>query len=341
MIKETVYTFNVQIAKAKRALCRVPLIGLVALVIATACNGPATLLDSDRAGTLDNPIPVGDPVEYKWGTVRILGFHRPTAFQVVEADVSTGVTESRPARPATGAEFVSIELEFMCAATETTCDGPPEAVLELVLADRRVVEEGFVPLTEAWMGEEEVVGGSTVTGWITFEVPAGTEIQALKITPFKESDAILDMSGAVHAVLPAPIDGYTIEFPWQSASDGSESRELPALRHDIEDAGFPMIWAGYYREEGETGLFVTMYTEELFFFEDSDAVKEARPALLTAADLWSTYGGDADYLTVELWNELGEETVALVGADAADVEAFLSGGIDQEGFAARWWVVND
>lgn len=79
-----------------------------------------------------------------------------------------------------------------------------------------------------------------------------------------------------------------------------------------------------------------MYTEELFFFKDSDAIKEVHPALLAAADLWSTYGGDADYLTVELWNELGEETVALVGADATDVEAFLSGGIDQETFAARW-----
>ena len=97
--------------------------------------------------------------------------------------------------------------------------------------------------------------------------------------------------------------------------------------------------AGCYQHEGETGLYTTMYTEGLFFFKDSDAVKEARPALLTAADLWSTYGGDADYLTVELWNELGAETVALIGADATDVEAFLSSGIDQETFATRWWVV--
>ena len=299
-----------------------------------ACSIPAGLSGSTQAGALDNPIPAGDPVEYKWGTARILSFHRPTAFQVVEADLFTGITESRPARPATGTEFVSIELEFTCAATETTCEGPPQAVLELVLADGRTVEEKVVPMTEAWMGAEQVAGGSTVSGWITFEVPEGAEVQVLKITPFEKNSAI-------HAALPEPVNGYEIEFPWQTSSDGSESRELPALRRDMENAGFPMIWAGYYREEGQTGLFVTMYTEELFFFEDGDAVEEARPALLAAADLWPTYQGDADYLTVELWNELSEETVALVGADAADVEALLSGSIDQAGFAARWWVVND
>ena len=327
----------------KSSLCRVTLCALCGLIaLATvACSIPASLSGETQAGALDNPIPAGDPVEYKWGTARILSFHRPTAFQVVEADLFTGVTESRPAHPATGAEFVSIELEFTCAATETTCEGPPEAVLELVLADGRLVEEKVVPMTEAWMGEEEVVGNSTISGWITFEVPKGTAVQALKITPFEDSDAILDMSGAVHAALPEPVDGYTIEFPWQTYSDGSESRELPALRRDMEDAGYPMIWAGYYREESETGLFVTMYTEELFFFEDGDAVEEARLALLAAADLWPTYQGDASYLTVELWNELSDETVALIGADAADIETYLNESIDKDTFATRWWVVSD
>lgn len=340
MMNEGTCVFNLCTERARDRLCRALLCGLIALAT-VACGIPAGLSGSTQAGTLDNPIPAGDAVEYKWGTARIISFHRPTAFQVVEADLFTGITESRPARPATGAEFVSIELEFTCAAAETMCEGPPEATLELVLADGRTVEEKVVPMTEAWMGAEQVAGGSTVSGWITFEVPTGTDVQALKIMPFEESDAILDLGGAVHAALPAPVDGYTIEFPWQTSSGGSESRELPALRRDMENAGFPMIWAGYYREEGETGLFVTMYTEELFFFEDSDAVEEARPALLAAADLWPTYQGEADYLTVELWNELSEETVALVGADAADVEALVSGSIDQAGFAARWWVVNE
>lgn len=339
MTKRLFQALRAQIGGVKSPLRRALLCGLVALATVT-CSIPAGLSGSTQAGALNDPIPVGDPVKYKWGTARILSFHRPTAFQVVEADLFTGVTESRPARPATGAEFVSIELEFTCAATETTCEGPPEAVLELVLADGRMAEEKVVPMTEAWMGAEAVAGDSTINGWITFEVPKGTAVQALKITPFKDDDAILDTSGAVHAALPEPVDGYTIEFPWQTSSNGSESRELPALRRDMEDAGFPMIWAGYYRHEGETGLFVTMYTEELFFFEDGDAVEEASPALLAATDLWPTYQGDADYLTVELWNELSDETVALIGADVAGIEAYLSGSIDKDTFTARWWVVS-
>jgi hypothetical protein len=84
----------------------------------------------------------------------------------------------------------------------------------------------------------------------------------------------------------------------------------------MEGVGFPMIWAGYYRHEGEIGLYVTLYTEELFFFEDGDAIEETRPALLAAADL-------------------------LIGADAADVEAYLNESIDEDTFATRWWVVSD
>jgi hypothetical protein len=198
-----------QTERVERPLRRALLCGVVAL--ATVAGGvPAGLPGSTQAGTLDNPIPAGDLVEYKWGTMRILSFHRPTAFQVGLDDLEGSGTESRLARPATGAEFVSIELEFTCAATETTCEGPPEAMLELVLADGRMVEEKVMPMTEAWMGEEEVAGGSTVSGWITFEVPGGTTVQALKITLFKDSDAILDTSSAVHAALPEPVDGYTI-----------------------------------------------------------------------------------------------------------------------------------
>ena len=40
---------------------------------------------------------------------------------------------------------------------------------------------------------------------------------------------------------------------------------------------------------------------------------------------------------LELWNDLSDETVALIGADTADVEAHLNGSISQETFAARWW----
>ena len=44
---------------------------------------------------------------------------------------------------------------------------------------------------------------------------------------------------------------------------------------------------------------------------------------------------------MELWNELSEETVALIGADAADVEAYLNESIDGDTFETRWWVVSD
>lgn len=311
---------------------RIKLIILFGFVLTLACSLPTGLLGGGVP--LDAPIPAGEAIEYPWGSARILSFHRPTAFQVVEGNVETGVYEDRPARPATGAEFISIEMEFTCAADQTVCEGPPEAVLELVLGDGRVVREGFVPMWEAWLGDEEIVGGGTVTGWVTFEVPTNIEIQALKITPFEKSSAF-------HGALPAPVDGYSIQPPWETLSNDRQVKELPALRRDMENAGFDMRWAELYQVDGETGLYVILYTEELFFFEDSEAVLAAQDALLTAADLWSDYSSEADYLAVELSNDLSEEIVATVGADAVDVNNYLNGVTDLETFMSLWWVINE
>lgn len=305
----------------------------VGLLVTGACSGAGELLGGKQAEDAPTITQPGDPLSYRWGEVRVLSFHRPTAFQVLKADLFAGVTESRPARPAKGAEFVSVELEFTCARDETKCDQPPQALLSLELVDGRIVEEGFVPMTIPWMGAEEVVGGGQVTGWITFEIPADSEVAALLLAPY-------EVEGVLRVALPDPVDGYAIEMPWHEAGDGSAEQELTTLRRDMENKGFEMIWAGYYRSEGETGLHVTVYTEELFFFEDSDAITEAQDTLLAAVELWPAYRGEATYLGVEMWNELSGETIALVGVDAEDIEAYRNGETDLSTFMSQQWVVD-
>lgn len=313
---------------------RLTVFGLMIIVTALACSIPGLPGGEAQPGTQDNPVPAGEPISYEWGTLRVTAFHRPTAFQVLKADLFTGITESRPAKPATGAEFVSIELEFTCAETQTTCDEPPQAFPKLLLDDGREVEEGFVPMAVAWMGDEEVAGGSTVKGWVTFEVPVGAAVAALKLEPY-------DASEAIYGALPEPVDGFSIDFGWETFDDGSEELEVPSLRRDMEGQGYEMIWAGLYRLEGETGLYVTLYTDDLFFFDDPAAVEEARAPLLNAVEFWATYHQDATYLAVELWNDLSDEVVATIGADAPNVEAFLGGTLDEAGFVATWWVVQE
>jgi hypothetical protein len=109
----------------------------------------------------------------------------------------------------------------------------------------------------------------------------------------------------------------------------------------MENAGLEVRWAGYNREGGETGLHVTVYTEELVLIEDSKAIAEARKAMVTAADLWPTYRGDATYLAVYLWKDFHEELVAVVGAEAADIESYQDGSTDLDTFVGTWWVVKD
>src|SRR5574341_1089544 len=116
---------------------RLTVFGLMIIVTALACSIPGLPGGEAQPGTQDNPVPAGEPISYEWGTLRVTAFHRPTAFQVLKADLFTGITESRPAKPATGAEFVSIELE---AALEGY---PPATHLRLAgAADLDVVVEG-------------------------------------------------------------------------------------------------------------------------------------------------------------------------------------------------------
>lgn len=67
------------------------------------------------------------------------------------------------------------------------------------------------------------------------------------------------------------------------------------------------------------------------------ALPFARPALLAAVDLWPTYRGEATYLAVEFTNDVSDEIFAAFGAQAQDMEAFLSGRSDREAFVQTWW----
>jgi hypothetical protein len=312
---------------------RIKLFMLMGVALVLACGLPTGLFGGGGV-SLDAAVPAGELIEYDWGALRILDFHRPTALQVVEGDVETGIFEDRPARPGTGSEFVGIEVEFTCGSDQTICDGPPQAVLELVLEDGQVVEEDFAPFQAVWLGDEEVTGGATVTGWITFQVPTNAAAQALRIIPFEQETEY-------HGALPAPVDGFSVATEWETTSDGGEERELPALRRDMENAGFDIYWAGLYQADGETGVYVTIYTGSLFFLEDGDAVLEAQDALLAAVELWNTHSGEAIYLGIELGNDLSDEIIATVGAEEADIEDYLNGVTDLETFMSAWWVVNE
>jgi hypothetical protein len=301
-----------------------------------AC-GPASLLGGGPGG-LDSPIAAGQPMAYKWGTLSIVNFQRPTSFVVVKADIeTTGITDDTPAQPAVGAEFVALELSFVCAADQTSCETPPNAKLELVLDDGRIVEENHAPYWETWLGEQAVAGGGTINGWVVFEVPVGVNVKAFKVTAFEDGTEVLGAE-SVHGALPAAVDGFTITQAWKPLDGGGEELAIPTFRRELEQAGFVMLWAGLYRDSGDTGLYLTTLTDDLFFFDDAAAIAEAQPALLAAAPSWPAYKQDATYLAVDMGNTITDKIIATVGADAADVEAYLSGSLDEAAFMQRWWV---
>ncbi|MDH5505885.1 MAG: hypothetical protein OEZ02_01540 [Anaerolineae bacterium] len=306
-------------------------LGLIGLALILACSTTNQAVKPADTNTLENPAKAGAEVTYIGGSLKVLQVHRPTAFLVVGADITTGAADDMPAKAAIGAEFISIELEFTCGADQTVCEDPPEAILELALSDGRVVEENSIPMDTTWMGDDEISSGVTVTGWVTFEVPVGVKIDALVISPFEDDSSF-------YAALPSPVDGYSIDFPWETY-DGFEERPLPALRLDLENSGFSLSWAGLYRDEEGTGLFATVYTDDLFYIDDAAAIEAAEAILLEMTALWDTYGENADYIGVELWNTLTDSVVATVGAELSEIDDYLNGTIDLATFMQYWWVV--
>jgi hypothetical protein len=290
---------------------------------------PTITPDTNQPGTLLNPIPAGEEIVYEHGSLKIVNFHRPSAFAVIDLD-SFG-TDLISEEPVTGTEFVAIEFEFHCDAAETVCeDIPLLSALDLILADERVVKLDTLaprPDEAVLLRGQDIVGGGTVKGWEIFQVPIGVEVLTLRIEPL-EGDI-------VYAALLQPVDGYTVEQPWQESEEGLETKTIPALRRDLEEAGYPVVSAIYLRGPERTALAITAYTDEILFFEDDDLLEEAKPILLQAVKFWPTYQEEADSLGIMLIDEYTDSSGGTVLADAKDIELFLNGTINERSFLSR------
>lgn len=299
-------------------------IALFILVAGTRIMGEAGGLTANLGNRLGaNHIPVGEPVPYSAGTLRILQVHYPSAFHIVE---STALGH-KGVGPIPGVVYVSVEMEFTCTSmTEVVCDTVPEASLELELEDGRRVDDDWSLYDAPRLGGEAAAGGGSATGWRVFRVPEGVQLRYLIVNPYGD-----DTSYQVE--LPEPINGYTVSHPWVEIDNG-RVQFIPALRQHLQEQG--IVAAMVIRLESTSGgsssatnksLALELCTDVSFFLDESEVLDEHETLILNTLREAINYHQRGELLLLRISDCSFLPSEAVVGFSNTDINRWRQGAI--------------
>jgi hypothetical protein len=289
----------------------------------------ATALFVTRPGGIDNPVPVGENLDTETGTLRVLNVERPSSFVLLDSR-TPGI-----AQPAIGADFVGVELEFTCRPIATLCATAPDASITL-LADGITVDAdpNLAPRSGVLLGEQQVAGGATVRGWRFFQLPEGAQPTLIHVV------SPLNPNG-VYGLLPASVDGYTVETSWETLSDGGRQRRLPAFRGEMEARGF-ILDEVYLRETPQQGVLLTLTLPTSGTLADNRTrIDYARAFTLAAAEIWENFRELAPTgIGISLYDYAAGEERGGIAIAGSDLLAFGNSALDAAGLESRWIVTS-
>lgn len=156
------------------------------LFIVITLNKPVSISDIPVTPLITPSAVIGTPLDtsrpldpslhtgrYPQGILQILRFEDASQ-RVFNPDTNTAVTA------VAGARFYALQIGFECRSG--VCDQPPEANLTLSIdTDTRIAPRGDVVI----IGENRLLPvalGRIATGWIVFEIPVISDVQALIVT---------------------------------------------------------------------------------------------------------------------------------------------------------------
>lgn len=135
---------------------------------------PFNLPDRSRALVADSYT-----ARYPQGILQVSAVEEESE-RVVDEQSQTVVT------PVPGARFFALRMIFECRGG--ICDKPPESRLALRLDDGTLIE----PRAGMQIGGESTLQpialGRTTAGWVVFEIPLVSPVEALVVSPLKEGD---------------------------------------------------------------------------------------------------------------------------------------------------------
>lgn len=128
---------------------------------------------------------------YPAGTLRILQIEYPTSRSVTFGEMNDN--DFLLATPAAGARFAAVNFQFVCSLA--LCTNPPEADLNLLMADGHVVSygTGSRPFLIGQPPMSRIAQGQSTDGWFVFEIPQNSTPDAvLVITGDNEKPQIIN-----------------------------------------------------------------------------------------------------------------------------------------------------
>jgi len=134
------------------------------------------------------PLPINQRIKinYHAGDFSLIRIEYPTHRPVTMVN---GSGQNELATPAVGAIFAAVEFEFTCRLA--ICDAPPQARVDLRLADGNVVsyQNSSPPVLVEAPEVARIAENQMTSGWLVFEVPAKAVPDALLIVTGDQSDA--------------------------------------------------------------------------------------------------------------------------------------------------------
>lgn len=154
----------------------------ILVVLNPATNAPAATATSLPTTPAPTPAPPDrsrplDPAQYSGrypqGILQLLRLEDPSE-RVIDPDTGAGVS------PVAGARFYALQIGFECRSG--VCDQPPEANLALQIdANTRIPPRGDVVIAGDSPLAPVALGRVTI-GWVIFEIPVISDVQALIIS---------------------------------------------------------------------------------------------------------------------------------------------------------------
>ncbi len=113
------------------------------------------------------------------------GLLQVTAVEEESERVADGQSQAL-VTPVPGARFFALRVIFECRGG--ICDHPPQAKLALRLGDGTLIEprEGLLIGGESTL--QPIALGRTTAGWVVFEIPLVSPVEALVVSPLREGD---------------------------------------------------------------------------------------------------------------------------------------------------------
>ncbi len=164
--------------------------------------------------------------------------------------------------------------------------------MELLLDDGRRIEDDWQIYDGKELGGEAVSSGNTVTGWRAFRVPDNGEYKDIIIEPIADSP--------LRARLPAPVNGYEVEQPWQVLEDGLEFQSIPKLRDALAKRGLNSRLASHLRDGDNSFLFIEICKDVAVTFNTDEFLHQNRDVILNTVHVSANYLLDGELLTFDI-----------------------------------------